>query len=652
MTFLAPLLLLGAVALAVPLLLHLFRRKEKSIQTFPALRYLKRTSRERATLVRLRQILLLTLRLAILAALILAGARLVIPAAGGDQPAAGLVIVVDNGLPSARVVDDRRVLDHLTERAQAALARTGPLDRVWVLAAGEPWRPAVPGAPSEARRQLAELEPSGAMADLPAMVARARSLLEAGAPELRQILVLSDLDPAALPQEATPADAEIPVVLWTPDTPFPENRALSELGLAGGLAPRAGRPVEVSILVEGEPRADQGVRLFVGDALAAAGRTDEDGRLQLLLPPQQTGVLVGRAELDPDPLRLDDARFFALQIRPPPRVWAADPLPPFLETALEVLTDRDRILLTASDARVGVEADGRGLPGLRPTLVVAPSDPSVLPAVNRRLAELGTEWRLEAVADVQPPRHLEEPDPGLRLREELVVRSAYQLAGPAGARGQVRARLSDGSPWVVHDPGEGPETGRPGVVVLASPLEPEASDLPTSAAMIPFLAAALELLDGGEPHRETRAGEPLPIPAGARTLDTPAGTHVPVQGTSSFLETGRPGVYRIRGEDDRTLAQVAVQPAAVSGARERLTADEAAARLGPGAVGFSQARPFDRAVLEDRRGREIWWPLVLAAFLLLLVEGWMASAGARAAVPSSEREPSDSAPRTQPEPSS
>jgi hypothetical protein len=650
-TFLAPLLLLGAVALAVPLLLHLFRKKERSIQTFPALRYLKRTSRERATLVRLRQILLLALRLAILAALILAGARLVVPAAGGDQPAAGLVIVVDNGLPSARVVDDRRVLDHLVQRAEAALARAGPLDRVWVLAAGEPWRPALPGGPAEARRQLGELEPSGAMADLPAMVARARSLLEAGAPELRQILILSDLNPATFPRDSGPMDGEIPVALWTPDTPLPDNRSLVELSLDGGLAPRAGRPVEVSIRVEGEPRADQSVRLLVDNDLAAAGRTDEDGRLQLRLPPQQAGSLVGRAELDPDPLRLDDVLYFALRIRPPPRVRAGEPLPPFLETALEVLADRDRIVLAASDGQVGVEAAGPGLPGLRPTLVVAPSDPSVLPAVNRRLAELGTEWRMEAVAEAQSPRNPEAPDPGLRLSEELVVRSAYRLSGPAGDRDQVRVRLSDGAPWIVHDPGEGPGTPRPGVVILASPLAPEASDLPTSASMIPFLAAALELLDGGEAHRETRAGEPIPIPAGARTLQTPAGTHIPVHGISSFLETGRPGVYRIRGEEGEALVQVAVQPAA-AGAAERLGADEAAARLGGGAVGFSESRAFDRAVLADRRGREIWWPLALTAFLLLLVEGWVASSGARGAVSSSDRNPSDPAPRTQPEPSS
>ncbi|MFW6200401.1 MAG: BatA domain-containing protein, partial [Gemmatimonadota bacterium] len=111
MGFLSPLLLLAAAALAVPLMLHLFRRRERSRRSFPALRYLKETSRDRARYVRLRQLLLLALRLAVLACLVLAAARLVLPLGGTDHPPGGLAVVVDNGVTSSRVVDDRRVLD-------------------------------------------------------------------------------------------------------------------------------------------------------------------------------------------------------------------------------------------------------------------------------------------------------------------------------------------------------------------------------------------------------------------------------------------------------------------------------------------------------------------------------------------------------------
>jgi hypothetical protein len=181
-TLLAPLFLLGLAALAVPILIHLLRRRENRTLDFPALRYLTRTTREQAKIIRLRQILLLALRLAALTLIVLAAARLVLPLGGRDDPPAGLAIVVDNGLTSGAVVGTSRVLDALIVTAEEALDRTGERDRVWIVAAGEPWRPSLPLTPEEARARLRTLEPTHVTSDLGSSLARAAALMEAGAP--------------------------------------------------------------------------------------------------------------------------------------------------------------------------------------------------------------------------------------------------------------------------------------------------------------------------------------------------------------------------------------------------------------------------------------------------------------------------------------
>ncbi|MEA3245893.1 MAG: BatA domain-containing protein, partial [Gemmatimonadota bacterium] len=75
MTFLSPLALLLAAAVAVPLVLHLLRRRTGEHVEFPALRYLLRAQREFSRTLKLRNLLLMLIRVATVLALALAAAR-------------------------------------------------------------------------------------------------------------------------------------------------------------------------------------------------------------------------------------------------------------------------------------------------------------------------------------------------------------------------------------------------------------------------------------------------------------------------------------------------------------------------------------------------------------------------------------------------
>jgi len=73
-SFLAPLYLLLGAGVAVPLLIHLLRRRIGARIEFPAARYLARAEREHSRTLRIRNLLLMLLRVLALLAVALAAA--------------------------------------------------------------------------------------------------------------------------------------------------------------------------------------------------------------------------------------------------------------------------------------------------------------------------------------------------------------------------------------------------------------------------------------------------------------------------------------------------------------------------------------------------------------------------------------------------
>ena len=75
MNFLAPFALLLAAAAAVPLVLHLLRRRQGEKVDFPAVRYLLRAEKEYSQQLKIRNLLLMVLRVMAVLALAVAAAR-------------------------------------------------------------------------------------------------------------------------------------------------------------------------------------------------------------------------------------------------------------------------------------------------------------------------------------------------------------------------------------------------------------------------------------------------------------------------------------------------------------------------------------------------------------------------------------------------
>ena len=642
MGFLNPIFLWAGAIVLVPIILHLFHRQESKVFTFPAIRYLLRTEREHARQIRTQQLLLLLLRAAIVVFLVLLGARVHFPGSGGSHDPTALALVIDNSMSATIVQDGRRLLDTLKAVARQSVAGAGHDDVIWVVRAGTPWEPAVPGGVGQARAAIDATGPAHTFGDLGHSVERARALVAQSHLPNREVHVFTDLQATALPEPPLAA-ADIPIVVFAAATGATDNRGVEAVSFGGGLPPLAGRRTEAAVSIVGAPVGDTvGVRLYIGGQVRAAARATAGITVRLPAGPFPAGWVAGHVEIDADPLTADDRRHFAFAVRDPTPVAILGAAPIFLTEALAVLAEGERISLAGpAQAATLVSVGGEGLErrGLTQSVFVVPhSDPARLPALNRRLAEAGI-----------PYRYGPAPAGGARVVRsdlpvelgDLEIRHHYQISPTAadtpteadrgssaagvrvGERTAERVSLSSGDPWLIAGGGAaGPH------ILLASPLDVGSTSLPVSAAMIPLLEWAIERgAEGGDEMRSVVSGTNFRPPPTATAVRDPEGDEHAVDGDQPFLATGLAGLYRpLLG--DSVLGVIAVNPPAGESDLAPASAREVRRAI-PGVREIvDDASAWGRHIFRAGRGPEPWQPLALLVLALLIAETVVAAARA------------------------
>jgi hypothetical protein len=619
---LAPAGLLLGLAVAVPILLHFLHRTQRERVAFPALQYLLRMEKDHARQIRMRQWLLLALRVALLVLIALAAARAVVRGGGTAHPPTAVVVVLDNSMSSGRVVGTGRVLDTLKARASESLAAAGAGDRFWVLRAGAPWETVAPLRPEAALRRIEETEAVDTHADLVAAVGRARAILDRADAPRGEVHLLSDLQATAFPTRSRDSESAIPTVVWTGSVATEANGYVRDAVVGGGLAPREGSRTDVAVSLGGSPdeAEERGVRMLAEGRLLAAVRTRPGGSVVLPAGPFDAGVVEAEVETDPDALRADDRFHLRIEVVPPPRVARQGDLGEFLASALDLLEGEGRIRPgTPATADVVVAGGGvvpdAGPPG-QSLVVVAPSDPARRPALARRFADLGVDL------DIGPERVGEsaigEDATGSGLEGVIVRRTGpINLGGP----GRRWVTLEDGNAWLVSAP-----LARGGEVTLVgSPLDPSATDVPVTAGMIPLV----EWLVGRGGTAATgggRAGDTLRLPSRATEVVSPAGTRLPVDGTSEFRATDRIGVWTVLAGDS-LLERIALNAPTAESLLEPLDPDLLPSRLGGPVVDAGTRGRWSARIFTERQGREVGGILLVLALLLLALESWVAASG-------------------------
>jgi hypothetical protein len=129
LSFLSPLFLIGSLAAAVPIMLHLLKREPEPRVKFPAVRLLKRAPVEYTEKRHLRELLLLALRVAMLILLAVAFARPFLTSATALGSAGATIIALDTSYSMSAP----GAFDRAKALARNAVNRTGAGDLVGVI---------------------------------------------------------------------------------------------------------------------------------------------------------------------------------------------------------------------------------------------------------------------------------------------------------------------------------------------------------------------------------------------------------------------------------------------------------------------------------------------------------------------------------------
>src|SRR5713101_5749192 len=207
MSFLAPLFLLGALAVALPVVFHLIRRTTRERTPFSSLMFLQPSPPRLTRRSRLEHILLLLMRCAILCLLALGFARPFIKRPINADPTSAnarrIVFMVDTSASMRRA----NLWADARDRVESILRKTSPADQVTLLTFDRRVNPLVTfeqwnAAPASDRaavaaRKLAEISPGWSATHLGnALITAAETLADTAAKPAvgpRQIVLISDL---------------------------------------------------------------------------------------------------------------------------------------------------------------------------------------------------------------------------------------------------------------------------------------------------------------------------------------------------------------------------------------------------------------------------------------------------------------------------
>jgi len=608
-SFLAPWALLLAAAAGVPLLLHLLRRRTGDKIDFPAVRYLMRMEREHAREVRLKNLLLMVLRIAIIVAIALAAARPLGWLPGVGHAPTAVAIVLDNSLSSAAAGPEGPMIGRLVAAARGIVDASAAGDRLWLLTMDGAVTGGDAATISAALARSRALDGAG---DAALVLRRAATLVKESAVPTGRIVVLTDAQATTWAGVTPLAADDAPVTVIVPAGAPGLNRAV----IAVATEPRHWDPRgSVRATVSGPDSTSW--RVVVDGRTLARGTAQPGATVLARVQPPARGWVAGTIELAPDELRGDDARHFAAHVGEPPAIVVDAASGPFLRGAAEalVLGGRARrgegvLLASAERAR-------------KPALLFAPTDPLKVADANRALERAGIPWRFGERRLGPAPLRGRSVD-GATAQSWYLLESAPATASAGagasagtGTRTDTLARVG-GAPWAVA--GEG-------YVLVASAAEATATDLPVRAAFLPWLddIIAQRLVAGTAGVVESAPGGAVRVPALAEGLEAPDGTVTAMTAGATFDAPWLAGVHFWRRGVDRVGALV-VNPEPSESDLARVATDSLAQRLGAVAASADPVAA-GRAAFAAGGSRALARTFLFLALLLLVAETLIARRG-------------------------
>ncbi len=682
MAFLQTIFLAGLAAAAIPVLIHLLNRPQAKVVRFSTLEFVKRLQIRRSKRLRIREFLLLLLRMLIIALLAVAFAR---PALQGDL-ARGLggrvrtsaCIILDASYSMAYEEGGESLFDRAKARGREVVDLLRDGDESSLILASRAPELRFEQPTHNFRLLETEIEKAGRTSrgtDIPLALREAGKVLRESRNPNREIYLVSDLQRSGLRLDSGDWESLVeddlrlfllPVgkekrsnVAVTAAELYEPRRFGETVRIRGTVTNYSDRRRELlaTLILDGERRGTASLALEPGRSEATIFSLNLD----------EGGSHLGEIRIDDDELADDNSFYFTLDRPDRLKVLivggensedvfylssALDPEggdglmevetidPGELRSArLEMyhaIFLLDVPTLAGADIdRLEVYQKGGG------GIVIVPGDGIDTGAYNQAILPRlfgGTRFGESLLEQRNRPVGLEwfEPDhPAFalfprgvkRALEELQIVRHFDLL--AGENETEVARTGDGRPFLLEV-----RRGAGRAFLFSVGFDLKWSDLTTEPVFLPMVHEIVRYLYAGGAlyHRTITVGRPYRrdlsnIAIGEEFLcTTPAGEEVVLQprteGDRLVLEfdgTDVPGFYHIHGRNHSEWFAVNLETE-----ESDLSAVEDSELLDqialPGAVIVPDGERLEREVLGSRFGRELWWELLAIALLLAIVE--------------------------------
>ena len=530
MGFLAPWFLAGAVAVGLPFWIHLLRQYRSTPHPFSSLMFFERRTQSSIKHRRLRYLLLLSLRVALLLLIALAFANPFIDRTGG---AAGgrkmLVIAVDNSF-------SMRYDDHLARAKQAAMnavSQLNPGERGQVLAVGS--RVHFLTQPVEDADQLKAaiqgIQPSDEQSSYGELARALRTISQTSRIPL-EVHFASDMQKSSMP----PAFADLRLGSDTKlvfhsvaDSQEPNWMVESVTAPAKIYDPKKVR-VQAVIRGSNTPATKRTVSLLLDGKTLESKSVDvpANGRVSVEFVSLDSphGFHKGEIHIEPgDSLREDDRFDFAIERTDPHPVLFLHPAGQNLDelyyrSALESVSEAGFnleplaieqaanqslskyafvVLSDVGQMPAGFENNLRAYVAGGGSLLIALGPLSA--ALNRvpvsNEAIQGSAYAARADSRFETVASADAEHPALRRANKLDGVKFYQVIRVDPGQSHVVARLTNQAPLLLEK-----QVGEGRVIVFTSTFDNVGNDLPLHAAFVPFVEETARYL-GGQQDRST-----------------------------------------------------------------------------------------------------------------------------------------------------
>ncbi|KAF0150960.1 MAG: hypothetical protein FD143_2380 [Ignavibacteria bacterium] len=330
MTFLNPALLLGLLAAAIPIVLHFLNLRKLRTIDFSTLAFLKELQKTKIRRIKLKQWLLLLLRVLIIVFLVMAFARPTLKTIFiGESSAAKTtaVIILDNTFSMSVVGEKGSRLNNFKQIAKNLLNNFQPGDEIALLTFSSISQ-AVPSSNlAQVKKEIDETEISNISRTINEAMIKAVQILFASKNFNKEIYLLSDLQKNRLANSASELSQigknltpDTRLYIWESNASDVTNLGIEELKPNNQIY-EPGKEVGFSALVKNYSNVsvnENVVSFFVNGKRSAqknislAGGELKEVSFETTL--QDTGLVEFYAELEDDAVLYDNKRFFSIFI--------------------------------------------------------------------------------------------------------------------------------------------------------------------------------------------------------------------------------------------------------------------------------------------------------------------------------------------------